>query len=69
MGVLLSVTGTIRWWNCDRGFGFVEVEGQADVFVHHLALDEERDFSRGDEITFDVIPGQVGSVAANVRVK
>lgn len=60
--------GTIRWWNCDQGWGFAQVEGDADVFVHFLALEDDQDLRRGQRISFDLVPGQVGSTAANVRL-
>lgn len=58
--------GVIHWWNVDRGWGFVRAERGPDVFVHHAALDDDCDLRAGDRISFDAVPGYVGTVASNI---
>ncbi|SDJ76511.1 cold-shock protein [Sediminibacillus albus] len=60
--------GKVKWFNADKGFGFIEVEGQDDVFVHFSAIQEEgfKTLEEGQEVTFDVEEGNRGPQAANV---
>lgn len=59
--------GVIRWWSPDRGCGMARPENGPDVFVHHSALADDGDLRPGQTIEFDIIPGYVGAVAANVH--
>lgn len=63
------VQGTVKWFNADKGFGFIEVEGQDDVFVHFSAIQGEgfKTLEEGQDVTFDVEQGARGPQAANVR--
>ncbi len=60
--------GKVKWFNSEKGFGFIEVEGQDDVFVHFSAIQEEgfKSLEEGQEVTFDVEEGNRGPQAANV---
>ncbi|HVN95449.1 MAG TPA: cold-shock protein [Syntrophorhabdaceae bacterium] len=61
--------GRVKWFNDSKGFGFIEQEGGKDVFVHHSAIQGEgyKSLSEGDRVTFDVVKGQKGPAAENVR--
>ena len=62
--------GTVKWFNDRKGFGFIEQEGGADVFVHHPAINADgfKSLNEGDRVYFDIEEGQKGPSAANVTV-
>jgi cold shock protein len=57
--------GTVKWFNTEKGYGFIEIEGEKDVFVHSKSV-EEGQISEGDKVTFDVEEGQKGLQATKV---
>ncbi len=61
--------GKVKWFNSEKGFGFIEREGGEDVFVHFSAIQSEgyKSLEEGQEVTFDVEQGQRGPQAANVH--
>ncbi len=64
-------TGTVKWFNDSKGFGFIEMaEGQEDVFVHHSAIQAEgfRSLIEGQHVSFEVERGPKGLTASNVVV-
>ncbi|CAH0344290.1 MULTISPECIES: cold-shock protein [unclassified Bacillus (in: firmicutes)] len=63
------VTGKVKWFNAEKGFGFIEVEGQDDVFVHFSAIQGEgfKTLEEGQEVTFEIEQGARGPQAANVQ--
>src|SRR5206468_10116478 len=66
---LMSTTGTVTWFNSEKGFGFIAREGGDDVFVHFSAItmDGYKSLTEGQRVTFDVVQGDKGAQAANVQ--
>lgn len=64
-------TGTVKWFNAEKGFGFIERENGDDVFVHFSAIqgDGFKSLDEGQAVSFDVEEGQRGPQAANVQKK
>jgi CspA family cold shock protein len=60
--------GIVKWFNDRKGFGFIEREGDDDVFVHHSAISGSgfKTLAEGDQVTFDVERGAKGPSAQNV---
>ncbi|KUO49033.1 MAG: cold-shock protein [Desulfitibacter sp. BRH_c19] len=60
--------GTVKWFNNEKGFGFIEVEGEKDVFVHFSAIggDGFKSLEEGQRVEFEVTEGPKGPQAANV---
>ena len=65
----MPITGTVKWFNDKKGFGFLAREdGEKDVFVHHSAIQGEgfRSLAEGESVEFDAVQGQKGMTAENV---
>ena len=58
-------TGTVKWFNASKGFGFIEQEGGDDLFVHKN--DVQGSINDGDNVEFEIGEGQKGPCATNVR--
>ncbi|MDG1687406.1 MAG: cold shock domain-containing protein [Gammaproteobacteria bacterium] len=63
-----QVTGTVKWFNDEKGFGFIEQSDGPDVFVHHTAIQAEgfKSLKEGQSVTMEVTQGQKGPQAENV---
>lgn len=63
------INGKVKWFNAQKGFGFIEVEGQEDIFVHFSAIQDEgyKSLDEGQEVTFEITEGARGPQAANVQ--
>ncbi len=63
-----EVEGTVKWFNDEKGFGFIEREGEKDVFVHHSSItgDGFKTLKEGQRVTMNVTDGQKGPQAENV---
>lgn len=64
------IIGTVKWFNGDKGFGFIEREGGKDVFVHFSAIQGEgyKNLQEGQKVEFTVEQGPKGAQARNVTV-
>ncbi|MFQ5401137.1 MAG: cold-shock protein [Anaerolineae bacterium] len=64
------VTGTVKWFNDQKGFGFLSQENGADVFVHYSAIASEgfRSLTEGDRVEFSIEQGPKGPAATNVHI-
>ena len=62
------ISGTVKWFNAQKGFGFIERENGPDVFVHHSAIQSEgyRELTEGERVEFEVVQGPKGLQASNV---
>ena len=60
--------GTVKWFNGDKGFGFISVEGGNDVFVHFSAIQSDgfRTLEEGQHVEFEIVDGPKGPQAGNV---
>ncbi len=64
-----QIAGTVKWFNDEKGFGFIEQENGKDVFVHYSAIagDGRKTLAEGQKVTMDVTQGQKGPQAENVN--
>lgn len=62
-------TGKVKWFNAEKGFGFIEADGGTDVFVHFTAIQGTgfKTLEEGEKVTFDIVNGNRGPQAANVQ--
>ncbi len=60
--------GTVKWFNESKGFGFIEQENGADIFVHYSAIQSDgyKSLDEGASVSFEVVDGPKGPAAANV---
>ena len=59
--------GTVKWYNGMKGFGFIEVEGEKDVFVHRSAVPDGMRLDEGDEVEFEIEETEKGPQATNLN--
>ncbi|CAJ1003409.1 MULTISPECIES: cold-shock protein [Bacillales] len=60
--------GIVKWFNAEKGYGFIQVEGGDDVFVHYSAIQAEgfKTLEEGQKVEFEIVQGSRGPQAANV---
>ena len=65
----MATTGVVKWFNDQKGFGFITQTNGGDVFVHHTMIVSEgfRSLAEGDKVEFEVTAGQKGPAATNVK--
>ncbi|OXS22736.1 cold-shock protein [Pseudomonas rhodesiae] len=63
-------TGTVKWFNAEKGYGFITQDGGVDLFVHYSAIkgDGFKTLEEGQKVEFEVTQGPKGAQAENVRV-
>ncbi|HPE67822.1 MAG TPA: cold-shock protein [Thermotogota bacterium] len=64
------LTGSVKWFNAQKGYGFITQDGGSDVFVHFSAIQSDgfRTLEEGQRVEFEVTTGEKGPQAANVRI-
>ncbi|MGZ0049467.1 cold-shock protein [Brevibacillus gelatini] len=64
----MQVIGTVKWFNAEKGYGFIQVEGGDDVFVHYSAIQGEgfKTLEEGQRVEFNIVTGNRGPQAENV---
>ena len=62
--------GTVKWFNNEKGYGFISVEGGNDVFAHFTAIQGEgfKSLEEGQKVSFDIVEGAKGLQAANITI-
>ncbi len=65
-----TMQGKVKWFNAEKGYGFIEYEGGKDVFVHFSAIEMEgfKTLKEGQVVNFEIVEGERGPQAANVVV-
>lgn len=67
---MANITGVVKWFDNERGYGFISCEQGNDVFVHHSQIKENgpsKDLHEGENVTFDIQENEKGSMAVNVH--
>jgi len=69
IGLSNMANGTVKWFNEQKGYGFIKPESGEDVFVHYSSIQANgfKNLAEGDRVTFDIVKGPKGNQAANVR--
>lgn len=64
------MTGTVKWFNADKGFGFITTEAGNDVFAHYSQIQKDgfKSLEEGQSVSFDVVDGAKGPQAENIEV-
>ncbi|BCN32458.1 cold-shock protein [Anaeromicropila herbilytica] len=67
---MANYNGVVKWFDNERGYGFISTNGGNDVFLHHSQVKEkgtDKDIHEGQEVTFDIVDGNKGPSAINVQ--
>ena len=67
-GIIYMQNGIVKWFNAEKGYGFIQQEDGDDIFVHYSAIQEEgfKSLEEGQAVTFEIVEGERGPQAANV---
>jgi CspA family cold shock protein len=66
--IIYMENGVVKWFNAEKGYGFIQLEEGNDVFVHYSAIQEEgfKSLEEGQQVSFEIVEGERGPQAANV---
>lgn len=67
---MASITGVVKWFNVERGYGFISCDDGKDVFAHHSQVKEKgtsKDLHEGENVSFDIEDGAKGPTAINIQ--
>ena len=69
-GGMIMCTGKVKWFNAEKGYGFITTDEGKDVFVHYSSIQTDgfRSLEEGQTVTFEIVEGDRGQQAANVTV-
>jgi CspA family cold shock protein len=69
MEVLQMANGTVKWFNAEKGFGFITSEDGTDVFAHFSEIQKDgfKSLEEGEQVTFEITEGQKGPQASNIK--
>jgi CspA family cold shock protein len=62
------VTGVVKWFDPEKGFGFIAQDEGEDIFVHHTAVQMDKQLEAGQEVQFEIVEGKNGPMAGNVKM-
>ena len=64
----MKVRGTVKWFNAQKGYGFIQKDNGGDIFVHHSSINQQgyRSLAEGEKVEFEEVPSDKGMRAANV---
>ena len=65
------MNGTVKWFNAEKGYGFITGEDGKDIFAHYSAIkmDGYKELTQGQKVSFDVVKGQNGNQASNIQTR
>lgn len=61
-------TGVVKWFDPERGYGFISQDGGEEIFVHHSAVIMDKPLESGQDVQFEIVQGRKGTEAANVKI-